>query len=342
MPSVSPSSAEGEHWARSYVAKLLSNRAVIGEYQPYKGRGKKRRPDGQPIARYYPAIITEDQWYAARAAMANRRAKPGRRAKKNINVFAGLLFDARDGGSLQMTNKGKKSGDRHVLVSYKAVECVKGSHFISFPFDTFEKAILSCLHEIDAREVLAQDDGAENEALVLAGRIAEIEAEIEKVKNRLQARYSDAVADVLERHEAKKKTLSEQLAEARQKAASPLGEAWKQCGSLLGVLETGPNADEVRVKLRAALRRIVEGIWCLFIGRGALRIAAVQVWFTGGACRDYLIVHRPATGGSVGVRPAQWWVRSLAVVSPGDLDLRRREDARLLEAALAAVDVSPT
>src|SRR5262249_13735099 len=91
----------------------------------------------------------------------------------------------------------------------------------------------------------------------------------------------------------------------------------------------------------AALRRIVEGVWCLFIGRGSLRIAAVQVWFTGGACREYLILHRAATGGSVGVRPARWWARSLAeVVAPGDLDLRRREDAQLLEAGVATVDLS--
>ena len=54
----------------------------------------------------------------------------------------------------------------------------------------------------------------------------ELDLEIEKVKARLQARYSDAVADVLERHEAQRRGLSEELAQARQEAATPLSEAW--------------------------------------------------------------------------------------------------------------------
>src|SRR5262249_54205430 len=82
-----------------------------------------------------------------------------------------------------------------------------------------------------------------------------------------------------------------------------------------------------------------ESVWCLFIARGAQRLAAVQVWFRGGAHRDYLILHRAATGGAVGVRPARWWVRSLASASiSGNLDLRKQEHAKRLEAALTAID----
>ena len=39
------------HWARSYVAKLLNNRAVVGEYQPHTGRGAKRRPMSARVRR---------------------------------------------------------------------------------------------------------------------------------------------------------------------------------------------------------------------------------------------------------------------------------------------------
>jgi DNA invertase Pin-like site-specific DNA recombinase len=335
-----PVVGRGGHWARAYVAKLLSNRAVIGEYQPYKGRGKTRRPDGQPISHYYPAIISEGEWYAARAAVAHRRAKPGRLAKRNINVFAGLLFDARDGGSVQMTNKGKKSGYRPLLVSYKAVQGVEGSHVTSFPFDTFEKAILSCLHEIDPREVLPQEDGAEDEALVLAGRLAEIEADIEKLKTRLQRKYSDAVADVLERQEAIRQELAEQLAQARREAASPLGESWGQFRSLVDVLASAPDPQDVRVRLRAALRRMLAGIWCLFVARGAQRLAAVQVWFQGDGHRDYLILHQPATGGFQKKRPSSWRAWSLAeVTKAGDVDLRQAKYVREVERQLRSVQL---
>jgi DNA invertase Pin-like site-specific DNA recombinase len=338
VPPIGWGKKAARYWARSYVAKILSNRAVVGEYQPYKGRGRKRAPDGEPIPGYYPAIIKEEEWYAARAALAGRKGKVGRLSKDRINVFAGLLRDAWDGSTIQQMNKGKKSSGRQ-LVSYRAVQGIEGSRYCSFPFETFERAIFSCLHEIDPADILPKKDKGADKALVISGRLAEVEGEVEKVKNRLQARYSDAVADVLERHEAERKALSEQLAQARQEAASPLGEAWGECRSLFDVIEAAPDQQDARARLRAALRRICSGIWCLFIARGALRLAAVQLWFKGDGHRDYLILHRPARGGAVGTWPAQTWSRSLAdVAALGPLDLRKPEHARLLEEALSGLD----
>src|SRR5262245_28067545 len=119
------------YWARSYVAKLLSNRAVVGEYQPYKGRAGARQPDGKPILKYYPAVIPEDTWYAARAALGGRRGKAGRPAKGRTNVFAGLLFDAWTGGTLQRVDKGRKGGGP-ALVPYRAYQGAAGSRYVSF------------------------------------------------------------------------------------------------------------------------------------------------------------------------------------------------------------------
>jgi hypothetical protein len=111
----------------------------------------------------------------------------------------------------------------------------------------------------------------------------------------------------------------------------------------LAALEAAPDPTDARLRLRAALRRIVEDVWLLVVphGRGRDRLCAVQIYFAGrGRHRDYLILHRPATGGRVGVRPARWWTKSLSTVTaPGDLDLRKRADARKLEAVLSSLDV---
>jgi DNA invertase Pin-like site-specific DNA recombinase len=333
-----PIVGRGEHWARSYVAKILNNRAVMGEYQPYKGRASKREKDGKPIPNYYPAVVTEQQWYAARAALSARRGKVGRLSKERVNVFNGLLHDARDGGTIQLVNKGKKGGGR-LLVSYKAVQGVEGSQMASFPEGIFDRAVLFCLHEIDPREILP-DQKKEDKALVLSGRLAEVEAEIEKLKNRLHSRYSDAVADVLERHADEQKELIDQLKTANEEKASPLGEAWGECQTLLEALETAPDLEEARVRLRAILRRIVDAIWLLSVPRGRDRLCAVQIWFAGRERhRDYLIFHRPGTGGSVGIRPAKSRVCSLSSVGPARVDFRKPTDARKLESLLAAVDM---
>lgn len=340
VPAISTGKRAAQYWARSYVAKILANRATIGEYQPYKGRGKRRRPDGDPIPHYYPAVVREEDFFAARAALANRKNKAGRLAKAGVNVFAHLLRDARDGGSVHQIDKGKKAGGRS-LVSYRAIQ--GAGHYVSFPLTVFEDAVFSCLRELNPRELLPQKDRSADKVMALSGQLEETEGRIERLKAKLlDSPEVDSLVDVLRTLDGKRKGLAEDLAAARQRAASPLVEAWGQARSLIDVLDRAPDQAEVRVRLRAALRRIVDSIWILVVRRGVDRVCAVQIWFNG--CRrhrDYLIWHTPARGGSVPAAPSKWSVRSLATTTrPGALDLRKREDVERLEAALLEVEWS--
>lgn len=55
---------EGKNgWHRSYLAKTLENRAVLGEFQPHVKVDGKRVPEGEPIEGYYPAIISEELFF---------------------------------------------------------------------------------------------------------------------------------------------------------------------------------------------------------------------------------------------------------------------------------------
>src|SRR5262249_2962729 len=119
------------------------------------------------------------------------------------------------------------------------------------------------------------------------------------------------------------------------KAANPLSVAWGECQSLLTMLDTSPDPQDTRLRLRSALRRIVDSIWLLIIplAGGRDRLAAVQIWFTGGKRhRDYLIWNRPARGNLQVHILGQWWVKSFAdLAAPDDFDLRKRGQARELE-----------
>jgi DNA invertase Pin-like site-specific DNA recombinase len=335
-----PTIGKKNWWSKSSVAKLLSNPAVIGVYQPFKGRGKNRRPDGDAIPDYFPAIISQEEWDAARGALENRKQKGGRVSAQHINVFANLLRDARDQGSMHQKNSGEGNGGR-TLVSYRAAQGVIGSRYVSFPFVVFERAILSCLREIDPREILPHNSEADK-TLVLSGKLAQLEARIAKLRSKLRTDPDiDALVEVIRELETERKTVVQDLAHARQEAAAPLAEGWANCRSLLEALDKAPDQTEARIKLRSAIRRIVNRVWCLFVARGAQRLAAIQVWFTGGAHRDYLVLYRAGTGGAVGTRPARWSVRSLASAAvPGKLDLRKSEHAKRLEATLTALDLT--
>jgi hypothetical protein len=279
-------------------------------------------------------------------------------AKDRINIFSGLLHDALaiNGDTLQLSNKGKHGRGR-LLIPRNVQNGVKGTHSVSFPLDVFEKALLSELTEIKPSDILPQNDLGADKTAILSGLIEDITAEIEKLKARLQARYSDAVADVLERQESKRKLLAEELAQAKQEATSPIAESWGEAQSLIGALESARNKNEVRIRLRAALRRIVEGIYCAFTThskRPSMRLAFLTVVFKGvvpwavatsdgpddpdpdvqyfeSAIRNITIRYEPAIGGSVGKRPARWFVRSIKHPDDGlpfeTDDLRNYHDA---------------
>lgn len=340
---VPPIAASG-HWVRSYVNRLLNTRLVLGEYQPHLRPGGKPTPDGPPVPGFYPAVVTEDEYHRAQAALSTRRSKGGRPGRGGVNLFTGLLRDARGGGPVWVLNKGKGPGCRLKLVSAESFTGVSEST-PSFPADVFERAILSRLREISPAEILPQGDDAAARVLLLSGRLAAVEARVEKIKAQLldvDDDQGDVGVDVLRALEKKRAGVAAELAAAQQEAASPAAAAWGEFRSLCDVLDAAPDPADTRLRLRAALRRAVESVHCLFTTARAVRMAAVRVQFRGSPeHRDYLIVHWPGGSNGHGARPADTEVWSFADVKGATTrDLRRPKDAAKLERLLATIDVS--
>jgi DNA invertase Pin-like site-specific DNA recombinase len=318
-------------WHRSYLQKLLDYEAVLGIYQPHKGsRGPGRVAEGEPIPGFYPAIIDESLWHAAHEAIKARARRSGRPATASRNCFSGLLFDALDGKKLHVC--GTHGAAYKYLVSAAAIQKAKGAEWRAFPLGTFLDAVLSQLKELEASALFA-DPGAEK-VTVLGGRLAEVEKRLAVALAKFEADpESPTWADRVSQYDKEKRSLVKELAEARQEASNPLSGSWSEAVRLM--------AENEPERLRTALLATVEGIWCVFAGKGKLRIAAAQVIFKSGARREYLIVHQGAIGGAVGTRPASWRCSSLAdAAQVEDLDLRRRDDARKLEKFLATVPLS--
>lgn len=101
------------------------------------------------------------------------------------------------------------------------------------------------------------------------------------------------------------------------------------------LLVKGRGDDATRERVRGALRRAVEGIYCLFTGEGRKRVAAVRVQFRETeAHRDYLIAYDPGRSNHRVKRPGSWAVRSFADAGLPGLDLRKPADALKLERGL--------
>jgi hypothetical protein len=223
-------------------------------------------------------------------------------------------------------------------VNYDAQE--GRARLYSFDYTVFETAILSCLREIDPHEILNGDTGPD-ETIVLAGELASVEAKIAELESELLKGDVAALAKVLRRLEGQKADLAARLATARQKAAHPLSETWGEAQSLVDTLASASDPEAARLRLRAALRRMIEGIWLLVVPHNKTRLAAVQIWFTGGQRhRDYVILWQPSRGNQYAHKEGGWWARSLSTVAKsGEFDLRNVKHAQQLEEVLAAAPV---
>jgi DNA invertase Pin-like site-specific DNA recombinase len=341
--------ARKDHWIRGFIGKILQNRNVVGELQPYRyviaeietpgggtRRVRRRVEDGEPIKDYYPPIISDKEWYAARAALESRKGKVGRLPKHAINVFAGLLFDSRDGSRMHITNQGKRSSGP-ALVSYAAQMGAKGTRYATFPFGTFERGVLSCLREIDPRDILKGANG-HDEVMVLEGELGQVESAIAAISADLDAHGESPTLYVrLRAKEARKTELVKELDAAKRKAANPASAIWGECKSLLEVLDSSPNPEETRIKLRGVLRRLVRSIHVLIVPAGRERLAWVGIRFTGDVFRGYFICHRPNWADRKSRRPAYWRAESWA----GDLNEGAEAFAEGMEAHLKALEADP-
>jgi len=93
-------------WGTSSIQKILSNRALLGEYQPHIGRGKDRKPIGAPIPGYYPVVISEATFYQAQQATASRRITGATKQTERFNVWQGVARCLQCLSALHLVNKG--------------------------------------------------------------------------------------------------------------------------------------------------------------------------------------------------------------------------------------------
>jgi DNA invertase Pin-like site-specific DNA recombinase len=260
---------------------------------------------------------------ALRAKAAGRKPAggPGQGRKHDlhpaVNVFTHLLRDARDGGGYFFTARTDGGRWQRVMVNSNSAE---GAPCVSFPFDPFERGVLSLLREVNPQQVVPAAGGGAGpgDAKVLQGRLDRCEAELAEANAFMDAEgFSVSIGRRVTALESEQRELQKKLEEALATAAYPAKAAWGELGSLADVLDNAPDPNEVRLRLRAVLRRIIDSVWLLVVPRGRDRVCAAQVWFAGsGSHRDYVIVSRPPRPISrIPVPEARWvplWFRASA------------------------------
>jgi hypothetical protein len=135
---------------------------------------------------------------------------------------------------------------------------------------------------------IAGASATENRVEALSARKAELAELISAWEAKMSdVKIVDLVAANLSKLSSEREAVNAELAEAQREAANPFGEAWGEARTL-AALKPDDDTDELRVRIKAALRRCIESVTCLFCGRKSNRMAAVRVLFKNDRARDYL------------------------------------------------------
>lgn len=150
----------GGRWYASSLARLLKSDAVLGTYQPHEVRNGTRKPRGEPVKGYYPAVVKPELVQRARAAMAERaRGYAGRKGKAHTNLFGGLIYCS-CGARMRIRHHGKERHGGPALACSDVVEGGSCEHRRRYNYGKFEAAFLENVREIDLSHLEQQQDAA--------------------------------------------------------------------------------------------------------------------------------------------------------------------------------------
>jgi DNA invertase Pin-like site-specific DNA recombinase len=295
-------------WTLPYVSLILRDRRAVGEYQFWKASHEEGKPpvkDGPPIPNYYPAAVTEREFELARHGQEGRLLKKDTRGRqvvsrqvKYVNVFKSLLTHALDGEGFVLHNKGTVADPE--LILYTATGCGSRARGYTFPYHVFETAVLGLLEEVDPRKVLPKEKGAVSRADQLRAKLKNVRGDIAAIQADLRDGYSKHLAALLREKEAEEEKVGQELQDELARTVKPAEQAWRELPTLVDLVRKG--GDAARLKLRPVLRQVVDSIQVMIVPHGDAQLAYLQVYFTGGKTREYLVGY---WRGRIG-RPAAW------------------------------------
>ena len=247
-------------WTPSYVNKLLTSQAVVGDYIPQTTEGGQRIPVGEVRSGYYPPVITRDLWDYVQNL---RSAKPhGRPSKRRVNnLFSGILWHGETGEKMSVLDKGKPQWT--YLVSDPPLG--KGTQRIHLNYLKFEHVFLEFVQELKWGSLVESVPplNRDRQHQKVAQRREQLQNQLKRLVNRAEE-MPQPPRELVERIRETRSELKTASAEieawesgirARSMARSELSKNIEQFKKLVAAGE-----ESSRAELREHIRQMVERI----------------------------------------------------------------------------------
>jgi DNA invertase Pin-like site-specific DNA recombinase len=285
-------------WQKSYIENILSNRSVIGEYQPMRlvkdSTGKRiraRESAGEPIRDYYPRIISDELFYAVRKLAGANRGKGGKNGKFN-NLFGHIARCGYCGSPMQYINTGSPpKGSRYLLCDN--ARRGRGCERITVRYNRLEELLLKHCRNLNIQDILPDAKVSAQELKKaqisyegLLGKIADIE---QKIANTLDSIGSTTDKRVRERLETfmtgllDEQDLIENQAKSVKMEIDRLLAQNKDCESSLDSIkqmlsqnDQDNRIPEFRWRLRKKIRQLITKVDVYPAGRPLMTVSTVN------------------------------------------------------------------
>lgn len=267
-------------WHEPYVHRLLTKRAVLGEYITL---------GGETLASdYFPQAVSAEKFNRVQTALKSKSRTGGHAYKRLSNLLSGMVICGACGGNAAYENKGtnnihytKKNGDRvtYKRRHYERLRCnnARRKHACSnntlYDYKVIEGAILDNLGAL-----LVEEEASDRRANIYREQVAEITRQIEvqtkKLDNLIDALAdgSKAIATRVLALETEIEELNKALEKAQIRAnaedAEPTKKSQFEIVEALRAEINDPDDDRrflARSKVNTALKRIVDTI---YLGEG--------------------------------------------------------------------------
>lgn len=172
-------------WQESYLSKILSSRAVLGEFQPYRRIAGRRELAGEPVKGFYPQVVSYDLWHAAQPqGDLGERPPPGRPSSGNL--FSGLVFDPL-GGSMHVVRKGSTFDYLTTARAYRRTD----RPVFNWRLDRFQAVIIPMIAGLDWDRVFA-DVKHEAELRRIRAELGEVQRSEQQLELKIE-RVAEAI-----------------------------------------------------------------------------------------------------------------------------------------------------
>ena len=288
----------GQGWNTAYLHKLLTNRALLGEFEPMRRSHSAVHEfsKGIIIPDFYPPIISPDKFNRIQALRQQRQRWGGPATKQMANLFSGMVNCVKCGSVMYHQSQqkaGRKTNHKSKLDgrtleylsktnrSYLRCNSNRRGHACSnnktIRYEVLEKSILDAMFDLAMKDAAFKPSDAQQ---ALADQIAERQRlidikrhQIETLTENLMTVFSKSIAQKIAEIEAEVEQDETALVELRREAEVARGstkpeEALTTLLDMRGAL-TSEEEDEryiARAQTHQSLKQLIEQMVCDTLG----------------------------------------------------------------------------